>query len=127
MLRGRAVGGPRNGAILEAGQFWLGKIKDHLDGRYRWNAEDGTWQWGTSTDPLDSELFADGSIPDVRDDGGDVRRKNARQVRENATIFVDGARRVVTGKSVLPSGNIELTLDDGTVIRRAPGAKVEMA
>lgn len=54
------------------------------------------------------------------------RRKNASLVKINAIILVSGARRVVTSKTVLESGSIEFTLDNGMTIRRTPKAKIDI-
>jgi len=45
MLRGRAVGGPRDKVIIEAGSSWSGFICKVLNGRYVWDHTTGTWVW----------------------------------------------------------------------------------
>lgn len=58
MRRGRAVGGPRDGIVLEAPETWIGtvftKVRRHsigraacrmYPGRYVW--QDGRWVWTT--------------------------------------------------------------------------------
>lgn len=53
--RGRAVGGPQDGVLLEAPLSWDGRARRpssrknalirYYPGRYVWNAGDGTWVW----------------------------------------------------------------------------------
>jgi hypothetical protein len=45
MLRGRAIGGPRNGTVLDASSNWIGTLRDNFTGRYVWDAVLNTWKW----------------------------------------------------------------------------------
>lgn len=62
MLRGKAIGGPKDGVALEAGPSWSGFIfkrgvgtkrfagtvpatQPHHPGHYVWCSEDSTWRW----------------------------------------------------------------------------------
>jgi len=45
ILRGRAVGGPRDQVILEAGPRWTGFLVGHTKARYVWDVERNTWVW----------------------------------------------------------------------------------
>ena len=45
ILRGRAIGGPRDGVILEAGPRWTGFLTGHTKARYVWDVELNTWVW----------------------------------------------------------------------------------
>lgn len=43
--KGRANGGPLNGATLEAGLSWDGRVEKDFTGMYRWNHLRETWDW----------------------------------------------------------------------------------
>ena len=55
-LRGRAVGGPHDGVILEAGPRWTGFIRNVRGGRYVYSTEWSEWIW-TLTQESQAEAF----------------------------------------------------------------------
>lgn len=49
--KGRANGGPLNGAQLEASEAWDGRVERDLTGMYRWNYIIETWDWELRNKP----------------------------------------------------------------------------
>ena len=49
--KGRAKGGPLDGAQLEASEAWDGRIERDLIGLYRWNYIAATWDWELRATP----------------------------------------------------------------------------
>lgn len=43
MFKGRAVGGPRNQVMIEAGSSWNGSVAGDPYGYYEWSGSE--WQW----------------------------------------------------------------------------------
>lgn len=60
MNRGKAIGGPLNGIMLESSLNWSGVIRGRTDGRYTWSTEENTWMW-TRTDGTRREKFIHGT------------------------------------------------------------------
>lgn len=115
MLRGVAVGGPRDRIMLEAGRHWLGMLERHLDGRYVWDESCMSWVWTS----VDEHFFKKvGASP--------MARKSAHMLKVGMTVLIDGHSQMITDIVHNDDNQLSTIICGKNVYRRTFGIKVDV-
>lgn len=115
MLRGVAVGGPRDTIMLEAGRHWLGTLEHHLDGRYVWDELCTSWIW-THIDRHSIKIAGTSFMA----------RKSAHMLKIGMTVLIDGHSQKITDLSRDDEHQFMVITCGENVYRRTFGIKVDV-